>query len=179
MAATGHPLLNVSESQVGASHVPAFRVFADEVVGFVVRRGMHEEWIRFFRDLVCDDRMSSTPSRSRTAILDPLETHRHATDGRLSDILSSRGLTRHQISEIISTVGLEPDRTYGVLQLTDRVLLELHVFLQQGVDLALMATAGLDPLGIRRLVNEALEIKRQCSSIIMFHADFMLFHEPL
>lgn len=179
MAMTRNPLLKVSESEVGASHVPAFEVFSAEVVGFVVRRGMHEEWISFFRDLLCDDRTSGTPSRCRTAILDPLETYRPATDGRLPDILSSRGLTRYQISEIISAVGLQPDRIYSGLQLADQVLIELHVFLQRGVNLALVATAGLDPPGIKRLINEALKIKLQCSSVIMFRADFMQFHEPL
>lgn len=170
MNMTRNPLLKVSESEVGASHVPAFEVYSEEVVGFVVRGGMYEEWISFFRKLLFDD---------RTAILDPLEIYHPATDGPLADILSARGLTPYQISEIISAVGLQPDRNYSALQLTDRVLFELHVFVQQGVNLALVATAGLDPLGIQRLLNEALKIKLQCSSVIMFHADFMRLHEPL
>lgn len=172
MAMTRNPLLKVSESEVGVSHVPAFEVFSEEVVAFVVRRGMYEEWIRFFRKVLGDD-------RGNTAILDPLEIFRPATDGRLTDALSARGLTRSQVSEIISAVGLQPDRIYSSLQLTDRVLIELQVFLQQGVNLALVATAGLDPLGIQRVLNEALKIKLQCSSVIMFQADFMRLHEPL
>jgi len=45
--------------------------------------------------------------------------------------------------------------------------------------LALVATGGLDPLGIQRVLNEAVKIKPQCSSVIMFYADFMRLHEPL
>jgi len=172
MAMMRNPLLKVSESEVGVSPVPAFEVFSDEVVAFVVQRGMYEEWIRFFKRLFTDE-------RDNTAILDPLEIFRPAIDDRLPDTLAARGLTRSQISEIISGVGLQPDRIYSSLQLTDRVLIELHVFLQRGVNLALVATAGLDPLGIQRVLNEAVKIKLQCSSVIMFHADFMRLHEPL
>lgn len=164
---TRNPLLKVSESEVGVSHVPAFEVFSEEVVAFVFRQGMYEEWISFFRKLLGED-----------AILDPLEIYRPPTDSPLSETLADRELTRSQISEIISAVGLEPDRIYSSLQLTDRVLIELHVFLQRGVNLALVATAGVDPAGIQRILNEALKIKLQCSSIIMFHADFMRLHEP-
>ena len=165
---TRNPLLKVSESEVGVSHVPAFEVFSEEVVAFVFRQGMYEEWIGFFRKLLGED-----------AILDPLEIYRPPTDGPLSDTLADRELTRSQISEIISAGGLETDRIYSSLQLTDRVVIELHVFLQRGVNLALVATAGLDPGGIQRILNEALKIKLQCSSIIMFHADFRRLHEPL
>jgi hypothetical protein len=172
MTMTRNPLLKVSESEVGVSHVPAFEVFSEEIVAFAVRGGMYEEWIRFFRKVLDDD-------RGNTAILDPLEIYRPATHRRLPDTLSKRGLTRDQVSEIISAVGLQPDRIYSSLKLTDRVLIELHVFLQRGVNLALVATGGLDPLGIQRVLNEAVKIKPQCSSVIMFYADFMRLHEPL
>ena len=177
-AMTRNPLLKVSESEVGVSHVPAFEVYSEEVVAFVVRHGMYEEWIRFFRKVLSDDE-SVTSSHVKTAILDQLEIYRPATDGRLYDTLTARGLTRYQVSEIISAAGLQPDRVYSSLQLTDRVVIELHVFLQLSVDLAIVPTAGLDPLGIQRVMNEVLKIKLQCSSVIMFHADFMRLHEPL
>jgi hypothetical protein len=179
MTSPRNPLLEVGEWEVGASHVPAFRVYSDEVVGFVVRRGTHEKWTSFFRDLLRDDLTSGASPPGSGAILDPLETYRDARDGRLPDILISRGLTGDQASEIISTVGVHADRTYSGLQLTERVLIELHVFLQRGVNLAVVATAGLDPPGIHRLVNEAVRIRRQCSSLVMCHADFLQFHEPL
>src|SRR6185369_18053853 len=69
MTMTRNPLLKVSESEVGVSHVPAFEVFSEEIVAFAVRGGMYEEWIRFFRKVLDDD-------RGNTAVLDPLEIYR-------------------------------------------------------------------------------------------------------
>lgn len=173
------PRLEVGESDVGASRVPAFAVHAGEVVGLVVRRGTHEEWMRFFGERLRRDRASGGASSGRAAVLDPLALPRPAADGPLLDVLASRGLARDRAAEIVSAVGLRPEQAHASLQLTDRVLVELHVLLQRGVDLAVVATAGLDPPGIRRVLQEAFALRPRCSSIVVLHADVMRFHEPL
>ncbi len=139
--------------------VPSFEVSDDEMVGLVIPIDFGCEWYRLMKLLT----IQSTGAMSTTRLIYPLfldEDCASNTTQAIANYIINMGLTDQEASELISALNLRANDSVATLPLTQRMLLELTIAKYQSVNVVMMSTAGLDPLGIKNVVGIAGTLKK-------------------
>lgn len=161
-------------------NVPAFQVSLGEVVAVIEPTYDGEETISLMELLSGWAATQGVEAHCKTAIVHPFlccAQYEEMIDRPLPDLLHANGLTAAEANEVIVAAGLQPDYTYGQVQLTNRLLLDIRIAVLRGVQLVVLSTGGLDPLGVDRVLTEARSSRTQCSSLALFHESLASYHE--
>jgi hypothetical protein len=175
-------LLECKGLKLGTINIPAFQVLLGEVVAVVEPTESWDECINLMRVLSGRAAAQGVTVNCQVGILDPFLSFAQGEgimDRPLPDLLRENGLTKSEAYEVIVAAGLQPNLTYRDAQLTNRLLLEIKVSLLRGVQLMVFSTAGLDPLGVDRVLTEARNCRTQCSSLALFHESLASYHESI
>ena len=174
--------LSCSKFRIGSVTVPPFELPEGAFVGLANPAAYDESWYELMQ-LLAGVRLFPAIHVVAKAVLISSPRHTAALNRGLFKSVKkfavAAGLSPEAADRAIDDAGIQAGELYGELQLTPRLLLDMHIAWSQGAELAVFSTAGLDPLGIRSVVNAVLGHLDQCSAIDVFSTSLLSYYESV
>jgi len=155
-------LLNCDGMRVANSLIPPFIVSTGEHVGVAIPADYGIDANVLMQSFAGLQPTSDIQVVARTPIVIPRGCQYDGLDHlRTLDALLERGVSRAIAEQALTALDLQPNDVYGSLQLTPRMILDMRVARDQGSELVVFSSGGLDPLGISAVMAEATQLLSQ------------------
>lgn len=175
-------LLTCDGMCVGDATIPPFEVSTGDYVGLANPVEYGDQWKELMQSLGGLCLRPEVHIAGRSSVITPpgfQELEETLGPQRITDVAMGRGLPRASAERIIIGLGLDPDRAYGDLQLTPRLILDLRLAWAEGAELVIFSSAGLDPSGVVAVDGEVSKVLDRCSAVEVFGAALIEHHESL
>lgn len=86
------------------------------------------------------------------------------------DFAAAQGLSPTAAERALVDSGAKPDTPYASLSVTARTLIDLQIALAQDVNLVVLGTLGLDPMGMRAVGTQTSMMLDRCAVLHVFSA---------
>lgn len=163
-------MIHCSKLQINSIIAPPFVVDSGEYIGLAIPCDYGPDWVLLMDYLAGVKSSTSVEISARVASKMPLSTSWGDDLPKVSiiDYLCGMGLSREEVSHVMSSSRLKPELFVDRLQLTPRLSIDIILAVEQGAQVVIFSTAGLDPKGVRQIGSLVHGTLQRCSAVNLF-----------